>query len=195
MSVTIDRITTPPTPEPLPLPLRLCLKPPGGPSGLLDGAWWPRTRDLLRELPPLTDVLDPLWGRITRVAVNPLRWPVIPRKVPVNGHVVKVGWFVAEQDPHKLLLLSGYAGRWDLLVVPPETDAASAQWLMSAAADPYHSATASALVEAEHSRSDDISQGLRGEARRAESGWEGEGGALTHPITVPTTRGRAIDEG
>lgn len=71
--------------------------------------------------PSLTAVLDPLWGRITRVTVNPVHWPVVPRKVSVAGHVVKVGWFLAEQDPHELLLLSYRTGRWNLLVVPPQT--------------------------------------------------------------------------
>ncbi|MEV5899203.1 DUF5994 family protein, partial [Streptomyces sp. NPDC052127] len=80
--------------------LRLSLAPTGSAPALLDGAWWPRSRDLAAELPSLTDVLDPLWGRITRVTVNPTHWPVVPRKVPVGGHVVKVGWFLSEQDPH-----------------------------------------------------------------------------------------------
>lgn len=31
--------------------------------------------------------VDPLWGRITRIAVNPKYWPVIPRQVPVDGHM------------------------------------------------------------------------------------------------------------
>lgn len=31
--------------------------------GRPDGAWWPRTRDLARELGELADVIDPLWGR------------------------------------------------------------------------------------------------------------------------------------
>lgn len=79
---------------------------------------WPRSRDLPRELPSLMAVLDPLWGRITRVAVNPEHWPVVPRKVQVDGHIVKVGWFTPEIDPHKLLLLSYGVGRWDLLVIP-----------------------------------------------------------------------------
>ncbi|HSX96150.1 MAG TPA: DUF5994 family protein, partial [Streptomyces sp.] len=72
----------------------------GASRGLLDGAWWPRSRDLLVELPALTHVLDPLWARITRIAVNPTHWPVVPRRVPVDGHVVKVGWFTADIDPH-----------------------------------------------------------------------------------------------
>ncbi len=93
-------------------------------------------RDLTAELPALTAVLDPLWGRVTHVTVNPTFFSGIPRKVPVQGHVVKVGWFKAEQDPHKLLLLSYTAGRWDLLVIPPETDAVTAARLMTTASDP-----------------------------------------------------------
>lgn len=53
--------------------VRLALRP-GSPArghSDLDGAWWPRSRDLASELSTLADVLDPLWGRITRVAVNP----------------------------------------------------------------------------------------------------------------------------
>ncbi|GAA2086402.1 DUF5994 family protein [Streptomyces albiaxialis] len=114
---------------------RLTLKPDGGSRGLLDGAWWPRSRDLLVELPALIEALAPVWGRVTRVAVNPEHWPVVPRQVPVLGHVVKVGWFTPELDPHKLLLLSYGAGRWDLLVIPPGSTAASAARLMSAASE------------------------------------------------------------
>ncbi|MBC9728541.1 hypothetical protein H8R17_28195 [Streptomyces sp. TRM68367] len=116
----------------------------------LDGAWWPRSRDLTHELAALADVLDPLWGRITRIAVNSRYWPIIPRKISVNGHVVKVGWFTSEQDPHKILLLSYTAGRWDLLVIPPETSAPSAAWLMAAAsASTGPRLTATALMTAE----------------------------------------------
>ncbi|MDW4907247.1 DUF5994 family protein [Streptomyces sp. ADMS] len=126
---------------------RLSLAPVGPAPALLDGAWWPRSLDLAAELPSLTAVLDPLWGRVTRVTVNPVHWPVVPRRVPVAGHVVKVGWFLAEQDPHELLLLSYRTGRWNLLVVPPQTPAASAAWLMAAASDPLGASTASRLME------------------------------------------------
>ncbi|MCD9879942.1 DUF5994 family protein [Streptomyces sp. NR30] len=131
---------------------RLALKPVRPSTGHveLDGAWWPRSRDLTQELTALADVLDPLWGRITRIAVNPRYWPIIPRKVFVNGHVVKVGWFTSELDPHKILLLSGASGRWNLLVVPPETDDPAAARLMAAAsADTGPRWTASALMTAE----------------------------------------------
>ncbi|MGW3030040.1 DUF5994 family protein [Streptomyces sp. NPDC001178] len=131
---------------------RLALRPvsPSPEHVELDGAWWPRSRDLTQELTPLADVLDPLWGRITRIAFNPRYWPIIPRRIFVNGHVAKVGWFTSELDPHKILLLSGTSGPWNLLVVPPGTDDAAAARLMAAAsADTGPHWTASALMTAE----------------------------------------------
>ncbi|WP_405999558.1 DUF5994 family protein [Streptomyces sp. NBC_00829] len=164
------------------LPLRLMLASADAAPALIDGAWWPRSRDLAAELPALTAVLDPLWGRITRVTVNPTFWPVIPRKVSVAGHVVHVGWFKAEQDPHKLLLLSYTAGRWDLLVIPPETGPETAARLMAAATDPTRGSTASALIrEAELFR-------IAAEAdwdSTQERAWDSEGG---HGARLPTSR-------
>jgi hypothetical protein len=119
--------------------------------GELDGAWWPRSRDLTGELSALADVLDPLWGRITRIAVNQRCWPIIPLELFVNGHAVKVDWFTSEQDPHRILLLSYTAGRWDLLVIPPEAGAPSAARLMAAASGSTgpSSMTATALMRTE----------------------------------------------
>ncbi|WP_319023135.1 DUF5994 family protein [Streptomyces phaeolivaceus] len=150
--------------------LRLSLAPVGATPALLDGAWWPRSRDLGAELGSLTAVLDPLWGRITRVTVNPVHWPAVPRKVPVAGHVVKVGWFRSEQDPHELLLLSYHVGRWNLLVVPPQTPAASAAWLMAAASDPLGTSTASRLMEEARLRA------VAETDRAVEAVWDSEGG-------------------
>ncbi|MEV0262460.1 DUF5994 family protein [Streptomyces sp. NPDC050617] len=166
-------------------PLRLSLKPPGPQSGLLDGAWWPHSRDLARELPSLTDLLDPLWGRIARVTVNPTYWPVIPRKVPVNGHVVKVGWFRAEQDPHQLLLLSARVGRWDLLIIPPETGAAAAARLMAAACDPLTARTGSALIADELARRPAAPAEEDPAGRTPAEAWEAEGGAMAAHIGAP----------
>ncbi|MFF3615500.1 DUF5994 family protein [Streptomyces sp. NPDC002580] len=128
---------------------RLALKTVSTSRGPLDGAWWPRSRDLADELSALADVLDPLSGRITRIAVNPTYWPTIPDSVPVNGRMVKVGWFTTELDPHKILLLSHTTGSWNLLVIPPETSTQAAGRLM-AAASAGPPATASALMAAEH---------------------------------------------
>ncbi|CAM5715030.1 DUF5994 family protein [Streptomyces aurantiogriseus] len=162
--------------------LRLSLAPAGPAPALLDGAWWPRSRDLGAELPSLTAVLDPLWGRITRVTVNPTHWPVVPRKVPVAGHVVNVGWFLDEQDPHELMLLSYHMGRWNLLVVPPQTAPVSAAWLMAAASDPLGTSTASRLME-EAARLRTVSE----TDRAVEAVWDSEGG---HETPDPAARPR-----
>lgn len=181
MTATIDRLTfservTSP-------PARLSLTPAGSAPGLLDGAWWPRSRDLSHELPALVDVLDACWGRITRVAVNPTHWSVIPRKVAVAGRKVHVGWFADEQDPHKLILLSYTAGRWDLLVIPPETGAAAAARLMAAAATPGGLATAGALMAKE-----DTSREVQESLDREEE-WETEGGHASAAAENPDPPG------
>ncbi|MFW6721027.1 DUF5994 family protein [Streptomyces sp. MAR4 CNY-716] len=166
------------------LPLRLSLASTGSAPALLEGAWWPRSRDLAAELPALIAVLDPLWGRITRLAVNSTHWQVMPRKIPVGGHVVKVGWFAAELDPHNVLLRSFSTGRWDLLVIPPQTPPETAAWLMAAAADPLHARTASQLMqEAEHRR-------YAADGDRAQQAiWDSEGGRAARPSYPPSRAG------
>lgn len=161
-----------------PRPARLVLTPKTALAGQLDGAWWPRSRDLTAELPLLVAALAGSWGRITRVTVNPARWPVIPPKVPVAGHTLHVGWF-AEQDPDKLILLSYTIGRWDLLVVPPETGPAAASRLMAAASVPGSILTARALIMAE------AVIGRRPDVRNREEAWESEGGACMSPLGFP----------
>ncbi|WP_051732405.1 DUF5994 family protein [Kitasatospora phosalacinea] len=118
-------------------------------GGALDGAWWPRSRDLLLELPSLAAEIDGRWGRITRITVNPAQWPVIPRRIPVTGHTVHAGWYTTEQDEHMIMVCSYAPRRLELLVVPPRTDSADAARLMAEAADPANTRTASELLAAD----------------------------------------------
>jgi hypothetical protein len=126
--------------------LRLVLAPQGA-HQRLDGAWWPYSQDLERELPALVRDLDRRWGRITHVTVNHRRWPAVPHQVQVGPHQVRLGWFDAEQDRDEISLFSYQVGRWDLLVVPPATDPVSAASLMSAASREGNARSPSALVE------------------------------------------------
>ncbi|MFF4365462.1 DUF5994 family protein [Streptomyces sp. NPDC001594] len=172
------------------LPARLSLTPKTTLAGRLDGAWWPRSRDLAAELPALADALEERWGRITRVLVNPGHWPVVPHKVAVTGHALHVGWFT-EQDPDKIILLSYTTGRCDLLVIPPDTEHTSAGRLMSAAALPGSVLTAGALM------SDEATTGRRMRAARSsEDAWENDGGAAPapqpHPAAPPVVGARMI---
>ncbi|MFJ3904483.1 DUF5994 family protein [Streptomyces sp. NPDC090025] len=172
------------------LPARLALTPTTMLVGRLDGAWWPRSRDLAVELPTLAEALEGHWGHITRVLVNPGRWPVVPHKVAVTGRLLHVGWFT-EQDPDKIILLSSTTGRCDLLVIPPKTEPASATRLMTAAALPGSTLTAGSLM------SDEAATGRRmREARSSEDVWESEGGAApaprSHPAAHPVVGARMI---
>ncbi|MFE6084309.1 DUF5994 family protein [Streptomyces virginiae] len=180
MTTTLDR--TAPRDLAAELPARLSLTPKTTLAGQLDGAWWPRSRDLEAELPALAAALDETWGRITRVSVNPSRWPVVPRTVAVDGRVLHVGWFT-EQDPDKLILLSYTVGRWDLLVIPPETEPAAAARLMAAAAIPGSVLAAGVLMANEIG----IGRGIR-DARRREAAWEYEGGAFMSTFGEPFGR-------
>ncbi|WP_338495321.1 DUF5994 family protein [Streptomyces sp. SJL17-4] len=172
------------------LPARLSLTPKTTLAGRLDGAWWPRSRDLAAELPALADALEGRSGRITRVLVNPGHWPVVPHKVAATGHVLHVGWFT-EQDPDKVILLSYTTGRCDLLVIPPETEPASAARLMTAAALPGSVLTAGSLMSGEAA----TSRRMR-EARSSEDAWETDGGAdpapRSHPAAHPVVGARMI---
>jgi hypothetical protein len=136
------------SPQPPALAARIALRPSSKRRGVLNGAWWPRSRDLDVELPGLVEVLDIAWGRIHRVTVNVRMWPRIPRGIRCGSHTVRVGWFDAEQDPNVLCLISHNEApyRWDLLVVPPETSPAAAARLMDAASDVHDQRSASELT-------------------------------------------------
>jgi hypothetical protein len=73
-------------------------------------------------------------------------WPEIPDVVRAGPHNVHVGWFDTEQEPDDICVLTFLAGRWDLLVVPPETDPDRAAALMAAASDVDNTQTASELM-------------------------------------------------
>ncbi|MFE2721900.1 DUF5994 family protein [Kitasatospora sp. NPDC059327] len=146
MTTMLDRATTPAARDST---ARLSLTPSGVRPGPLDGAWWPRSRDLLLELPALAADIDERWGRVTRITVNPAQWPVIPPRIPVTGHTVHAGWFTTEQDEHTIAVFSYAPRRLNLLVVPPETDAVSAARLMAEAAGPANTTAASGLLAVE----------------------------------------------
>ena len=121
----------------------------GGRPGMLDGAWWPRSHDLVAELPALIAEIRRQGGQISRVSYHPDTWEPAPRTVMVDGGLVKLGWFHS-MDPHVLTLTGVYgAGRLDLLVVPPETRAAPAERLMEASNEPHNRRSASAVLLAD----------------------------------------------
>ncbi|GAA2793092.1 DUF5994 family protein [Streptomyces showdoensis] len=158
---------------------RLALTPNTSMAGLLDGAWWPYSRDLATELLPLVEALRDRFGRVTRITANPAPWPVALRKVPVGGYAVHVGWFTG-QDPDTMILLSYGHDRCDLLVIPPETGPASATRLMAAASAPGNVHTTGTLMSEENATGR-----LLREAGAGEDAWETDGGAFPQPRPRP----------
>jgi hypothetical protein len=114
--------------------LRLRLAPHSELSRSIDGAWWPRSYDLLVELPRLLAGLPPEWGHITSATVNGAVWSTTPGRILVSNQVVRLRRALAANAPHTVVLLAPGRGRWDLVVVPPDTTEDAAEPLMAAAA-------------------------------------------------------------
>ncbi|MBD0842254.1 DUF5994 family protein [Streptomyces sp. TRM68416] len=113
---------------------RLRLAPRGAVSLHVDGAWWPRCRNLLTELPPLIGALPPEWGKIVCVTVNAQMWAESPGRILVGHHVVRLRRESVWRRRYTACLLDADQGGRDLLVVPPQTAAADAEYLMAAVA-------------------------------------------------------------
>ncbi|WNV87478.1 DUF5994 family protein [Umezawaea sp. Da 62-37] len=79
-------------------PLRLRLTPKAAPTGYVDGAWWPRTSDLAAELPELAEVLAIRLGAVSRVGYAMAGWDDTPRRVEVDGQVVRLEGFHVQDE-------------------------------------------------------------------------------------------------
>lgn len=99
--------------------LRLRLKPKAPATGHVDGAWWPRSRDLTTELAGLTEVLAVRLGQIEQVAYALSTWDTAPRRMELDGHRVRLEGFTF-QDKNIIHVTGASHGRISLLVVPPE---------------------------------------------------------------------------
>lgn len=105
-----------------PTPPRFRLKPQASATGYLDGAWWPRSRDLAAELADVAADLADRMGRIERVAYALSAWNAAPRRVELKGFRVRLEGFTY-QDRNLIHVTGANGGRISLLVIPPETTA------------------------------------------------------------------------
>jgi hypothetical protein len=170
------RIVTPPATmatEPPHQTLRLKLKPRAPATGYVDGAWWPRSRDLSTELPALLAVLAIRLGGVQRVSYNLATWDTAPRRLDVNGRQLRLGGFHA-QNAHTVDVIGANGARLTLLVLPPgaDPDAAHRTLITASRRDNVDSIDhlLAATVTPERVTSDDP----------AEERWEVDGGAARH---------------
>ncbi|MFB0631461.1 DUF5994 family protein [Streptomyces sp. AB3(2024)] len=100
-------------------------------EGLLDGAWWPRSRDVTIELPALITALTAHLGPITRVGLDTSAWRDVPTRLVIDGQVVHL-----DADPvgdDTVLVTRGHNDHFALLMVPPDTTADAAREAMARA--------------------------------------------------------------
>ncbi|GAA2020505.1 hypothetical protein GCM10009740_06140 [Terrabacter terrae] len=88
-----------------------------------DGLWWPRTRELRSEVPPLDVAIHKLTrARIARIAYERNRWSDAPNRLRTPLGMTHLGWFEHSRYPdHVVLSLSSYQ-QLVLVVLPPDTD-------------------------------------------------------------------------
>lgn len=140
-------ITSTPAAPSAPPGLRLRLDPGLARQGVVDGAWWPHSRDPSAELLELIAGLDAQLGAVTRVALNLDAWASAPRRLTVAGRTVRVGSFRAI-DAHTVSVRSIPRERVVLLVVPPEATTAAAAIAMAMATDATDSARPADILAA-----------------------------------------------
>lgn len=133
MSSPSTLITPPAAAEPSHHTSRLRLKPAGSVSGHVDGAWWPRSRDLAAELPALLEVLATRPGTIERVTYNLTTWTSVPRRLVIGGRAVRLEGF-RSQPPHAVTVTGQGRQRLTLLTLLPDMPKAAAHEALMRAA-------------------------------------------------------------
>jgi hypothetical protein len=155
---------------PLSVP-RLLMRPHRTGGSLLDGAWWPRSRDPAAELPGLVFALDERLGAVHQLKLGASGWESRPRRLVVDDRVITLAWF-SSQPRGLLIALAASGQRLELLVVPSATADVAAKTAMAVAADHYntvHTPGILAAMAAGH---------VPGLQETSASTWEGEGGYL-----------------
>jgi hypothetical protein len=97
---------------------------PGVPT-ILDGAWYPPTRDAATELTDLIAAFDDRGTRINLVMLNPTGWHNRPSRAEHGDSPVRVAWFDA-LDAGVLIATTERTRRIQLLIVTDEVASLSA---------------------------------------------------------------------
>jgi hypothetical protein len=99
--------------------------------GVLDGAWWPCSRDIAAELPVLISALTEYLGPLTRVGLDAGAWDALPTRLLVDDRVVRIDSFPIGDDT--VLVTRGDQDYFSLLVIPPHATPEAARAAMAEA--------------------------------------------------------------
>ncbi|MFE5190992.1 DUF5994 family protein [Streptomyces sp. NPDC056628] len=100
-------------------------------QGVLDGAWWPRSRDVATELPHLITALTEYLGPVTRVGLDADAWEELPTRITIDDRVIHIDSSRVGDDT--VLITRGAQDLFSLLVVPPHATPDAARAAMSEA--------------------------------------------------------------
>ncbi|MFE2995253.1 DUF5994 family protein [Nocardia sp. NPDC059246] len=153
--------------------------------GAVDGAWWPRTTDLVAELSDLEALLGRRAGGVDRIMYNIDAWEPAPSCTVIGGRSVRLDGY-RHLPAHTVCVLGLDRTRLVLLVIPADTEAATAQALLSAASRPGNELTAAELMAADTRHTRDHAQNEDALRR-----WDDEGGH-TAPVNPADLRSRSI---
>ncbi|MGW1376074.1 DUF5994 family protein [Streptomyces sp. NPDC002446] len=100
---------------------------------VLDGAWWPRSRDIGAELPGLIAALTEHLGPVLRVGLDADAWEELPTRLVIGDRVVHIDSFPVGDDT--VLITRGDQDYFSLLVVPPHATPEAARAAMTRAVE------------------------------------------------------------
>lgn len=102
-------------------------------GGDIDGAWWPRTAAMARELPNLIEALHPTLGDVLGIDIN---WTVNSPTPQLSTMSPEVAAKMSNSGPrHRLMFVAGRSAVLSLLVVPSMTAPPLAMMVMRRAAE------------------------------------------------------------
>lgn len=143
---------------------------------ILDGGWWPRSRDLLAELPGLINALTARYGRVRKIMLNDAVWHNRFRRLAVGADVVRIGWFTTLESS-LVIIFTDRGERLDLLVVPPATPSAVAQHAMALAASSGNMVHAADILKPRLARAEVVDATITGSVDAAHdplAAWDNE---------------------
>lgn len=123
---------------------RLQLKPYRAVSEHVDGAWWPRSTDLVDELAGLAASMSDRLGRIVMVGYHRNGWHNTPAVAQIDGHTIELLGFTSD-EPASVIVM-GQSGRHITLhVIRPDVEEEAARRALDAMRAPAGAAVAPAV--------------------------------------------------
>ncbi|MFZ1178308.1 MAG: DUF5994 family protein [Mycobacterium sp.] len=99
---------------------RLRLKPYRSVSEHIDGAWWPRSFNLVDELPGLVASVSERLGQVVMVGYRRNGWHDTPPLAEIAGHTIELLGFTSD-EPASVILIGADGRHITLHVIRPDT--------------------------------------------------------------------------